>query len=363
MKKTYTVTYCEWSSYGSILQALGLQKTIKSLGVENYIIKAHAKPKEKFVLPKAKIRSVYSLAKRTFDYLVFSKTAKRYRENLDFIDKEIDVCYFDSYEELKAEELDADVFVAGSDQIWHPDLCRPLFFLDFVKGKTKRISYAASMGKTLVNEEKVQTFKGLLQNIDSFSVREKDNADVILRYVNKDISVHIDPTFLLSAEQWRLYEKKYPIFEPYILVYAIYWDSKLNKKLKNLSKKTGYKVVSISSSLDKVFAHKKIYDVSVGEFLWLIDNAEYVVTSSFHGVAFSTILEKRFSAVVNEKLPSRISNLMELLDIPYVDIEKLDKDANLFDYQTIDKNISFEKERSIKYLTEEFEVEKQYFEV
>ena len=102
---------------------------------------------------------------------------------------------------------------------------------------------------------------------------------------------------------------------------------------------------------------------SVGEFLWLIDNAEYVVTSSFHGVAFSTILEKRFSAVVNEKLPSRISNLMELLDIPYVDIEKLDKDANLFDYQTIDKNISFEKERSIKYLTEEFEVEKQYFEV
>jgi predicted amidohydrolase len=83
--------------------------------------------------------------------------------------------------------------------------------------------------------------------------------------------------------------------------------------------------------------------------LWLIDHASYVVTSSFHGVAFSTILNKKFAAVVNPSATSRIANLMRILSVPQVAIEDL-ADAPDIDYAAINEAIQREKEKSMQYL-------------
>lgn len=353
--KTYTVTYCEWTSYGSILQALGLQKTIKKLDVENSILKQKKALSYKYKNPKLKSVKPAIVASWLFKQIIAKKIAKRYYENLAFIDKNIDIEYAESYDKILTLPLKADCFIAGSDQIWHPDLCIPLFFLDFVKDNTKKIAYAASMGKTTIPKDKEQEFSRLIKNFDTISVREKDNADIVKNFTEKEVSVNIDPTFLLSKEEWRKYESEYKIKKPYILIYTIYWDKELNKQVKQLSKKTGLKVVNISASLDKVFAHKKVYDADVSQFLWLIDNAEYVITSSFHGVAFSTIFNKKFSAVVNPKMPSRIANLTELLSIPIIPIEKLSQ-AEEFDYKKINKKIEEQKQASLAFLKKELKI-------
>ncbi len=355
MKKTYTTTYCEWNSYGSMLQALALQQAQKNIGVQNYILKATELPNVKYNLPKLKSFYIVNIVKWLFNFINKHKTSKKYEKNNKFISENIDIEYGKSYNHILNNPPKADSFIAGSDQIWHPDLCRPLFFLDFVKDGTNKISYAASMGKTSVPSEKKNEFARLIKNFDAISVREKDDVDVISNYTDKEIAVNIDPTFLLSKKEWRKYEKEYPIKYRYILVYSIYWDEKLNKEVQKLSRETGLKVISVSSGLDKVFAHKKLYDVGVDEFLWLIDNAEYVITSSFHGVAFSTIFNKKFSAVINPKLPSRIKSLTDLLCIPIVPMDNLSQAR--FNYNEINCKICFEKDRSLTYLLKELHIE------
>lgn len=357
MKKILVSTFCVWNSYGSILQSLGLQKALCKLNVDAALIKNELPPKDYKTdtkdLPKPK-----NILKKILQFLTHKKNVKIYKKNCEFIKKNIKIEYFGNELEKNPDLAVADVFIAGSDQIWNPGWINPFFFLDFVKNKTKRISYAASMGTLEIPDNKQEEFLQLVKNFDSISVREKDMVYVISEYTDKNISVNIDPTFLLSAEEWREYQKEYPIKKPYILVFPLYWDVKLNKKLKELSKKTGLKVVAICMGLSKIFAHKKLYDVDPGEFLWLIDNAEYVVTSSFHGTAFSTIFNKQFAAVVNPNAPSRIGCLAEALNIPLVSIDNLCDNKFRIKYEDINQNILKERENSINYLTRELNVEK-----
>ncbi len=357
MKKILVSTFCVWNSYGSILQSLGLQKALCKLNFDAALIKNELPPKNYKTdtkdLPKPK-----NILKKILQFSTRQKNIKLYKKNRKFIGENIKIEYFGNELEKNPDLAVADVFIAGSDQIWNPGWINPLFFLDFVKDKTKRISYAASMGNLEIPQDKRDDFARLIKNFDAISIREKDMLDIISEYTDKDISVNIDPTFLLSAEEWREYEKEYPISEPYILVFPLYWDLKTNDKLKELSDQTGLKVVAICSGLNRVFAHKKIYDADAGEFLWLIDNAEYVVTSSFHGTAFSTIFNKQFSAVVNPNAPSRIVGLTEALDIPLVSIDKLHDNKYKIDYKNINQNIKNEKEKSIEYLLREITVEK-----
>lgn len=354
MKKACVVTYCEWSSYGSVMQSLGLKNALNLIGCQSYIVKDRVAPLTKtrihFTLGRNPKRIVVNL----YNSLIKKKTEKRYENSVKFIQENVDVIYYNDYQALLKNPPIADYYIAGSDQIFHPDLCKPLFFLDFLNEK-KRLTYAASMGKTVVSESKEEAFKDLVSKIDTVSVREKEMVDVLSKYTSKDINVHIDPTFLTEKEVWRKYEREYALKKPYILVYAIYWDRKLNRELKKLRKKTGYDIVLLGTGFSTVYGNKKIYDADPGQFLWLIDNAEAVVTSSFHGVAFSLIFNKKLSAVVNPALPSRINDLLDLLNVEKKEITSV-LDFNLENYNQINEQIEKERNRSITYLKEILEI-------
>jgi polysaccharide pyruvyl transferase WcaK-like protein len=257
---------------------------------------------------------------------------------------------YEQYEELAGQAQPDVCYLTGSDQIWNPDRCYKHFFLEFVRSG-KCISYAASMGKTDIPTENQDKFRLLMQRLDRISVRETQCRDVLQPLTEKKIEVHIDPTLLMGREEWRQYEKPYPVRGPYILVYMIYWNPSCKEQLKELKRRTGLPVYAVCSGLSRVYADKKLFDVGVEEFLWLIDHAEYVVTSSFHGVAMSTVFEKKFAAVVNPDSPSRIQHLMQTLGIPEVSISELDS-AEDFDYYAINDKILQERVRAIQYLKE-----------
>lgn len=346
MKRINTVTYCTWMSIGSVLQAYGLFETLKDQGYKNTIIVETWNK----VFANKKTKSFKGLVRRIFELNIQSKQKLAYKKRMQFINEKMEIEYLEGFKEFQDKAITdrESIYLAGSDQIWQPDNCNPIFFLDFVKD-SKCISYAASMGKTIVAEGKKEIFQKMINKFDYISVREEECADVIRKITEKSVEVNIDPTFLVSTERWREISDPYNIDDSYILLYMLYWDKSYNDKIKKLKKKTGLKVYAISDRLSNVYADRVLYDVGIGEFLWLVDHAEYVITSSFHGTAFATIFNKKFSTIINPKAPSRIENLTRKLSLPIVDIEDLPT-TEKFNYDIINEMIEREKNKSIDYL-------------
>ena len=354
MKKICVSTYCDWNNYGSILQSIGFKKMLYKLGYTSVLVQDKPAPPANFQAslhicknPMANIKNIYLYAKR-------KKVSLKYRNSLKFMRENVDILYYNNYDVLKNNPPEADYYIAGSDQIWRPQTCHPVFFLDFVSQDKKRISYAASMGNTNMPEAKKEIFKDFINLFDYISVREKDNVKFIKETVCKETEIHIDPAFLINADQWRKYKKTYDIQGPYILLYALYWDVNLNKQLKQLHRKTGLPIVAICNGLSRIWANKKLFDVDPGQFLWLVDHAEAVVTSSFHGVAFSIIFNKKLAAVVNPKLPSRIENILQTLRVKNSSIDGL-MQVNTDFYENTNKRILEEQQKSINYLKKALE--------
>lgn len=348
-KKVCVVTYCEWSSYGSVLQTIGMRSAISKLGAESFVLKDNPAPLSTMSFGFKISKNIKTLIKNLLKVRIKNKIENQYQKSVEFINKNVDIKYYDSYEVLKAHPPKADIYIAGSDQIWHPNLCKPLFFLEFLPENAKKYSYAASMGVTEVPCEKEEKFKKLVSSFDTYSVRESEMIEVLSRYTDKSILHHIDPSFFIDKDGWGIYEKEYSITKPYILVFAIYWDKKLNKKLKLLHKKTGKEIVVISSTINRVWGNRKIYDADCGNFLYLIHNADAVVSSSFHGVALSLNYNKKLSVVVNPNAPSRLNSIMNKVGFKNVEIENL-MDFDLGQYDQINLKIQEEKQKGIGYL-------------
>lgn len=347
MKQCKVLTFCTWTSIGSILQSYGLKKALEQLECKSTIL-LPARTNDFFV---GKVHSVKSFISFVFQMFIHNHRIAAHHKRLSYIEKALDLQYYGDYAELVALDKNEEecVYIAGSDQIWNPDQCRKSFFLDFVRNH-RCISYGASMGKTEIHPDKQEVIKGYLSKFDHISVREEQCRESLQPLTGKDISVHIDPTFLITNSDWRSQEKPYGIQGSYILVYMIYWNKTCKEQIKELKRRTGLPVYAVCSGLSRVYADHYLFDVGVEEFLWLVDHAEYVVTSSFHGAAMSAIFNKRFSAVINPATPSRIQNLMDKLKIPRVPIECLPDQE--FDYTTICARMELERLRGLHYLNE-----------
>ncbi len=352
MKKIGVVTYCEYGSYGSILQTIGLKNTLLELGNESFVIIDRPAPAANRKRTTLFTKNPKQLFKNIYQRFIWKKLQKKYVNTLEFIKTNVDVLYYNDSSTLAKNCPKADYYIAGSDQIWHPVKCSSTFFLDFLPNDIKKISYAASMGVTEIPEKNKGRFFEYIKKFDAISVREKDMLPILQAHTDKTVAVYIDPVFLRAKEEWRTYSKTYPIKKPYILLYTIYWDKKLNNKLKKLRKESKIDIVAVCDSFSYVYANHRIYDADPAQFLWLVDNAEAVVTSSFHGVAFSLIFNKKLAAIINPKAPSRIESLLDTLGYSNNSIVDVLKESDL-EYAVVNERIAEEKNKSLKYLTKE----------
>jgi len=352
MKTICVSTYCEWSSYGSVLQAIGLKKKLEELGFASFIIRDNPAPPAQRDFPLVISKNPKVLARNLLNLRYRAARRRQYENCVRFINERVDIRYYNDYGALKNDPPQADGFLAGSDQIWHPALCNQTFFLDFLSPEHRRLSYAASMGTTVIPEGKKDKFGGLVRSFDTLSVREKEMLDVIEPLVEGEVNVHIDPTFLVGADGWRDLAREYPIRKPYILVYAIYWNKDLNRQLRQLRRKTGCEIVALCpKGSTSVWANRRICDADPAQFLYLIDHAQAVVSSSFHGVALALNLNKKVAAVINPKAPSRLSSLLDTLQVPRYAIADV-MDFDLAAYAGINDGIARERERGSSYLKE-----------
>lgn len=335
--KIKTITCQHVYNYGASLQAYALQHYIESLGHDVEIIDFnpwfHCDRYNPFYMPKNAIGRAAKMVK-VLPFLRYVWYPFKSWKNGMFktwgrkaaFDKFEEQYYhltpikYYSSEELQKNPPQADVYVAGSDQIWNTfseNGKEPGYYLDFGGKETKRISYAASLATSSIKEECEDFVRTQLQKFDAISVREKTGAQLLKKIGINDVSVVLDPVFLLNKDEWRALAKKGNLYglkpESYLLVYDFLGnDPQMVSFVKQYAQKHSLKIVSVNDFNIRDYADININNAGPLEFLALIDNAACVVASSFHATAFSVILEKEFYTF-NLKGYNNSSRMQDLL--------------------------------------------------
>lgn len=290
---------------------------------------------------KPLVRQAYLLAK--LPGRIMERKSQR-KKNFDTFKKEylnVTKEVFRSNEELKQIGDDADLFIAGSDQIWNPLFPNgkdPAFFLQFVKNPKKRFSYAASFSVDTLTQENKKRMTEWLEEFNRISVREKSAVSIVegMGLVANQVC---DPVFLLAASDWKTMAIV-PSAKFYILVYDFDSNSMLWQQVKAYALKTNRKILSVFHS---EYADEVLDNYGPREFIGAIMNADLVVSNSFHATAFSLIFHKPFFVTVrSEQLNTRMTDLLvdvglqdRLLDVSTGAIQ--DKEI---DWNTADKRLT-----------------------
>ena len=258
--------------------------------------------------------------------------------------------------------------LVGSDQIWPPDAAFGNFTtLRFAPDDMNKISYATSLGVSRYPYYCRSSAAQYWKRINHISVREEQGKKIINSICDVPVEVVADPTYLFSKEEWlKLIPHEKIIDGKYILCYFLGNTVEHKKLARAFANKHGIKLVSILSTesvsdIDVSFADEIVTGMDPTQFVNLVRNAEYVMTDSFHGLAFSVINNKQFYVFYRTKVGSknsrnsRIDNILNswnlqsrlVLNDAFVD----DFDENAIDYDSVNELVDKKRKMSLEYLT------------
>lgn len=304
MKKVAVLTFHRANNYGAVLQAHALTSVINKLGAEAEILDYRPAKAERLYhsfIPRAKdLKGFCALMHHR--YLRDGRTYRAFatfRRNVMKISSQV----YTSPSELRSSNELYDLFIAGSDQIWNPDIVAVegesgdcSYLLDFVEPSSKKNSYAASIGVSVLKDDVSRIYREKLSDFANITVREHIAAEVLGTLLNRTVGVVCDPVLLLSDEEWKGFERPYPLpSNDYILVYNVGGKKALMPYARDLAKAEGCAVYAIQPPIVGTVSDERsqsLLGVGPAEFVWLIRHARAVVTTSFHGSAFSLLFRK-----------------------------------------------------------------------
>lgn len=353
MKKVGIVTFHRALNYGAVLQSYALQKTITSLGADCEIVD--------YICPKI-----------TLDYKPF----RLYKNNLiKSFAKSCVMCrrrakrrdafkpFFNNYlvkskvqytpENIDTLKNDYDLFVSGSDQVWSPRCVGfdPAYFLTFANDNQK-YSYAASFAVPTLPQEQIEEYKKRLSGFQKFSVREASGEKLVKELTGREAVTHLDPTLLISAEAWgKIAVAK--IKKPYILVFTANPQVSLLDFAQKLSKEKNMPIYYINDAPHvKKNGINYVVAPSVEEFVGYFKGAEYVITNSFHGTAFSVIFNRNLFVEFKNKSGRNIRSegLLKMLGINR-EIVDGNCDETKIDWSDVNLKIKEQSKSSLEYLS------------
>lgn len=304
------ITFHAAYNFGSVMQTYGTVRTIEKLGRTIETID-YRTPSQTFwyQIDFSRKKGLRSMIDNFGFQFIKAARRKRARKYEDFITRFLKPTAkrYTGYKQLYDANLDYDVLVSGSDQVWNigcgefqyesHDAILP-YFLQFGNPK-RRVAYASSFGgQTLRN---VRKYKDLLCQYDALSTREPIIRDYIEKATGRDVELVCDPTWLLDRDEWLSLQGTYrpATKRPYIFVYALYWSFRaLNRwlpKVKELAQRHGmdiYCVSPLNYHSDKEIT--MIQDAGPLDILSYLANAALVITNTFHGTIFSMNFEVPF---------------------------------------------------------------------
>ena len=293
-------------NYGSVLQAYALQQKIKELGVDNEIIDYQYHPDVEIKRKTIVQTLIYFLIELCFGFPLRRKKKrfqKFFNENLDLTP----LSY--TQESIAANPPCFDAYLSGSDQVWNPQFIKgdTSFLLSFVPEGKSRVAYASSFAINEIPENMRSVYARELNKFKQITVRERSGISIVKSLTGVDANLVCDPTLLLDKKDWSKIAAKseLKIREKYILVYVLSYMYNPYPEVYNIVDKVqrelgDMKVIYLIGRKDDLFRHNSrlIKDAGPNEFVYLFQNAEFVITTSFHGTVFSLIFGKPFYSVV-----------------------------------------------------------------
>ena len=215
------------------------------------------------------------------------------------------------YTEYYKNPPDYDIYLSGSDQVWNPlafSRCNPIYYLDFAPEGRPRVSYASSFAISEIPARYRCEAARLLKRFNAVSVRETEGADIVESLTGTRPPVVVDPTFLLTGDEWRTLAEHPAPDEPYILFYRLGKLPYFNAFKEHVLRTTGLKPVVIPTRPEDDPGGEADYTIGPLDLAGLIARAALVVTDSFHGAALSINQGTPFYALLRDD-PAKKGNM------------------------------------------------------
>jgi len=311
------ITFHSAHNYGAMLQTFALQTYLKKeLGINVKVIdfrtEAGIQAYEIFKRPNT-LRQYFN---EFLKLLHYKELKKGYDSFEQFLNNYIETTErYATYQSLIENPPEFDVYISGSDQVFSPKGKElNAYYLNFGPKHIKRIAYAPSFGYKTVPDNMKKQISILLNRFNRLSAREISGCEIIKELTGKDVPNVVDPVFLLNPEHYHDIAKPVKIkYKKYILCYSLVGIKKQTAIAGKLKELTGLPIILLkpSASLSIKGIDKTIRSAGPLEFLWLFENAAFVVTDSFHGTAFSLVFKKNFfSAIAFPEKAERIYSIL-----------------------------------------------------
>lgn len=362
------------SNFGSLLQSYATQKVIENLGYRPKII--NYKYPNEYHLAENKKTSPYSISPPTFwmrfRMAIYARTVLKSdlkKKVLLFRKAQNTMLYLtDEYKNQKSLRQNPpkfDIYLTGSDQVWNPRYMFKdcTYFLDFVHNVPK-IAYSASFGTTDLTEEYKNIYRPLLAEYNSISLREQSGVKMVKDICGKDAECTCDPTLLLSGKEWSEVFNDEPIInDDYILCYILtytanpypYADTFIRHMQTHLKKKIV--ILDETGRYWMDFRYKSFQSYGPREIMNLFQHASFIISSSFHGVAFSVNFKKDFYSLFPKEIKDeRQENLLKKIGAEDRLVHVGDPLPNpstfkIQNWDTISEKLDAYRQKSINYLS------------
>ncbi len=290
------LTFHRAVNYGAVLQCYALQQALNGLEIENEVIDYRCPFIERNYSPAPGVSVLHTrqFLRELCNAPVKFKTRSRFHKflwsNLRLSNK------------VKKEQMESfchkyDAIISGSDQVWNLAITGEdtTYLLDFKMENCKRLSYAASIGPRTIKKNYSDIMRLYLRRFDVISVREEAAAEAVQQMTGRVPVLDVDPTVLVETSVWshlamesKLHCKKF------LLLYLMQDSPELVQLAKTLAHENKLTLYSIWMTQTKKRAGIDMRGSSVEDYLYLIKNAEYICTNSFHGLMFAIRFHKRF---------------------------------------------------------------------
>lgn len=307
-------------NYGGILQNYALQQVLREMGHEPYTFDLGLYTWKDWLIITIKciIKKIIGISCTFPEY----PSRRRNQEKIlrKFVTKHITLapprCKRPTKKQILKYKFQA--IIVGSDQVWRPQYNYPIekMFLDFTHGlDLKRIAYAASFGTSEWEYKEKQTKNCMLlaQNFDAISVREDSGVELCEKYLNVSATHVLDPTMLLTKDDYNKLIADIPIStENYLFAYILDENENKTSFITKIAREKRLTPIIIG-------ADKELKDSdSIEKWLAYFRDAKFIVTDSFHGTVFSIIYNKDFIVIKNEKRGvNRVKSLLSIFDLNF----------------------------------------------
>ena len=340
---------------------------------DNYIVK----PLHILTLPNHIILKILeNVFKRDLWYEYKKHTTLQWRKvyKFTFEDNNFNMRRIYTLKQYEYVNADTDIYITGSDQIWNP-YCggyNPMMLLEFAAEK-KRIAYSSSISQPKIPVEIEGRMKKALSKFTHIAVREQKSVELLNELLNRnDIKLVVDPTYLLSANEWEDFGNKavieFTLPKKYIFCYFV--GDKRQKVYEEMVQQvkifTGIEEVITLECYNRDYAYGdgRLYkDAGPYEWVYLLKHASYVCMDSFHATVFALKFQKEFvHTMKNEENEvgsqnTRMHDIFNRYGIAYKNYTDIQNTAwqQVIDYKKVFPIIDAEIEESMKYLKYEIE--------